>query len=68
MPRESAEEEETHSHVTLTADICLRQRAIELTRDAKVAELDETLLVDQHVGRLDVCEGRGEYQFCGRKR
>lgn len=44
----------THSHVTLTANVCSRERFFKLPRDTEIAKLDLTLGVDQDVGRLDI--------------
>ena len=45
---------QTHRHVALAANICLGNACHELAADAKVAELDEAVAVDEDVGGLDV--------------
>lgn len=48
-----------YRHVGFAAGVhSLGHRVDQVAADAKVAHLHLTLSVDQHVGRLHVCEGR----------
>lgn len=44
----------THSHITLTANICLRQRSFKLTWNSKITQLDHACWIHQDIRRFHV--------------